>query len=362
MDSAGSVKLKDINSSSELIFIYNKGQKEILFHNLPLDSFFESVDMQTEPFFVNSFENNLTKEWQSCLQLKEKETHNFSRQAILANNTPVVFDFHVVGISLPSMDDKNLLLFFIRRTFALISTPDYGKDYAEFIDLAAHDLDAPLRKISLLIERLAHKNKAGSVSDIDDYIGRIQANLAEMRLLIDNLTRLAKVNATIPAKAFCNPENIVSEISDRWEERFKKKKVTLSVSPLPGLVGDCGQFKQLFSNLLDNSIKFSKEAGGSILVNSSSVTAEEKRCYPLSQEMAYGKITVTDNGIGFRDEYAEKIFEPFVRLNARSQYPGSGMGLAICKKIVENNNGIIYAKGEEDKGANFTVILPQSLD
>ena len=117
MNSAGLVKPEDINSPSELIFIYNKDQKEILFHNLPLDSFFESVDMQSEPFFVNSFEDNLTKEWQSCLQLKEKETHNFSRQTRLADNTPVVFDFHVVGISLPSPDNTNLLLFSIRRIF-----------------------------------------------------------------------------------------------------------------------------------------------------------------------------------------------------------------------------------------------------
>ena len=362
MNSVGSVNRKDINSSSELIVIYNKVQREILFHNLPLDSFFESINMQTEPFFVNSFEDNLTKEWQSCLLLKEKETYNFSRQAILADNTPVVFDFHVAGISLASTDNKSLLLFFIRRTFGLISTRDYGKDYAEFIDLAAHDLDAPLRKISLLLERLSYKSKAGTVSDIDDFIGRIQTNLSDMRFLLDSLTILAKVNSATPEKICCNTEDIVSEISDRWEERFKKRKVMLSVSSLPELVGDRNQFKQLFSNLLDNSIKFSKESGGAITVGSSSLTAEEKRRYPLKYETAYGKITVTDNGIGFRDEYAEKIFEPFVRLNARSQYPGGGMGLAICRKIVENNNGIIYAKGEEDKGANFTIILPQRFD
>jgi len=362
MHSGGSVKRKDINSSSELIVIYNKVQREILFHNLPLDSFFESIDWQTEPFFVSSFGDNMTKEWQSCLQLKEKETYNFSRQVTLADNTPVVFDFHVVGISLPTPDNKSLLLFFIRRTVGLISTPDYGKDYAEFIDLAAHDLDAPLRKISLLLERLSYKSKAGSVSDIDDYLSRIQANLSEMRFLLDSLTNLAKVNATTPEKMRCNPEIIVSEISDRWEDRFKKRKVMLTVSPLPELVGDCGQLKQLFCNLLDNSIKFSKEAGGNITVGSSSLTAEERRRYPLKYETTYGKITVTDNGIGFRDEYAEKIFEPFVRLNARSQYPGSGIGLSICRKIVENNNGIIYANGEEDKGANFTIILPQRLD
>src|SRR6476646_9631897 len=109
MNNTGSEKPKDINSSSELIVIYNKVQREILFHNLPLDSFFESINMQTEPFFVNCFADNLSKEWQTCLLLKEKETYNFSRQAILADNTPVVFDFHVVGINLDSTDNKNLL-------------------------------------------------------------------------------------------------------------------------------------------------------------------------------------------------------------------------------------------------------------
>ena len=362
MNSADLVKLKDMNSASELVFIYNKVQKEILFHSQPLDSFFGLVDMQTEPFFANSFEDGLNKEWQRCLQLTENETHNFSRLAITTNEIPVEFNFHVVGISLHSPAYKNLLLFIIRRALPLKITQDYGKDYAEFIDLAAHDLDAPLRKISLLIERLAYKSKFEPVRDIDDYIGRIQANIADMRLLVDSLTNLARINAAVPEKVFCNTGDIISEISNRWEERLRNKNLKLSVSPLPALYGDFGQLKQLFSNLLDNSIKFSKETGGNISVNSSLLTHEEKQRYPLTHDKAYGKITVADNGIGFRDEYANKIFEPFVRLNARSRYPGSGMGLAICKKIIENNNGIIYAKGEENKGADFTIILPQSFD
>src|SRR4029079_2560565 len=167
MNNAGLVKLNDMNSASELVFIYNKAHKEILFHNLPLDSFFGSVDLQTEPFFANTFKDDLIKEWQHCLELKEYETHNFSRFATIGDNIPVEFNFYVVGISLDSPDYKKLLLFIIRRELPLKITQDYGKDYAEFIDLAAHDLDAPLRKISLLIERLAHKSKSEPVPDID---------------------------------------------------------------------------------------------------------------------------------------------------------------------------------------------------
>ena len=360
MNIAGLMKPKYMNSASELVFIYNKAEKEILFHSLPLDSFFGSVNMQTEPFFANSFEDDLSKEWQRCLQLNENETHNFSRTAISADNNPVEFNFHVVGINLHSPAHKKLLLFIIRRALLLKTSQDYGKDYAEFIDLAAHDLDAPLRKISLLTERLAHKSKSGHIPDIEDYIGRIQANITDMRQLVDSLTTLARINSALHEKDLCDPGDIVGEISNRWEERLRSKKLKLSVSPLPRLYGNCGQLKQLFGNLLDNSIKFCKETGGSIWVNSSVLTQEERQL--LNHKTEYGKITVADDGIGFRDEYANKIFEPFVRLNARSRYPGSGMGLAICKKIVENNNGIIYAKGEENKGADFTIILPQSPD
>ena len=351
-----------MNSASELVFIYNQAQKEILFHSLPLDSFFESVDMTAEPLFVSGFDDKLTTEWQTCLQLKENETHNFSRQVVLAGTTPVHFDFQVIGISLPSTGIKNSLLFLIKKSSSLKTTPESGKDYAEFFDLAEHDMDAPLRKISLLVERIDHTYRTASWSDVDECISRIRANVTEMRYLVESLTKLARVSLLSTEKIICNPEEIVREIAVQWEGRLKENKLVLSVSRLPGLLGDHAQYKQLFSNLLDNSIKFSKETGGNITISSSPATQDEKQEHLLMPGTAYAKITVTDDGIGFNDEYAGKIFEPFVRLNARSRYPGSGLGLAICQRIAGNNNGTIYAKGEEDKGANFTIILPQSPD
>src|SRR4029079_10159500 len=140
---------------------------------------------------------------------KEYETHNFSRFATIGDNIPVEFNFYVVGISLDSPDYKKLLLFIIRRELPLKITQDYGKDYAEFIDLAAHDLDAPLRKISLLTERLAHKSKSGHIPGIEDYIGRIQANITDMRQLVDSLTTLARINSALHEKNLCDPGDIV---------------------------------------------------------------------------------------------------------------------------------------------------------
>jgi signal transduction histidine kinase len=97
-----------------------------------------------------------------------------------------------------------------------------------------------------------------------------------------------------------------------------------------------------------------------IKISSTQLSPDEKQSRGLQYNKDWYRIDVMDNGIGFRQEYAEKIFKPFIRLHGKSEYPGSGMGLAICKKIIENHGGVIYAEGNETTGATFTLILPQS--
>ena len=362
MYNAGSMKVSTMNSPSKLIFLYNKAEKKVLFHSLPFTPFFESVNIQMEPFFLNNFDNELLKQWVICLQLKEKESHDFSCKTLLTNGISVFFKFHVLGMSLPSPHYSSLLLFSIVKTIAKETAPDYRKDYAEFIDLAVHDMDAPLRKLSVLTERLTDKSKKNTIKDAENYISRIQANVADMRLIIESLSVLSKINLTIKEKNTCNTTNLLKEIAHKWEDRLNEKKIKLSVADLPGLFGDCNQIKQLFSCILDNAIKFSRESGGMINVKVADITHEEQILYGLLNPQTYTKIIVTDNGIGFRKEHAEKIFQPFVRLNGKTQYAGNGIGLAICKRIVEIHNGIIYAEGEENNGARIILILPQSPD
>jgi signal transduction histidine kinase len=118
--------------------------------------------------------------------------------------------------------------------------------------------------------------------------------------------------------------------------------------------------KQLFGNIVLNAIKFrSHSASPEIHVCCSIVTGPEKTALNLPDDIRFHKIEVQDNGIGFEPEYAQKIFQIFQRLNGKAEYPGSGIGLAICKKIVEKHNGVIFAKSLTDQGSTFTVILPE---
>jgi signal transduction histidine kinase len=236
------------------------------------------------------------------------------------------------------------------------------KDYAEFIDIAVHDLDAPLRKVSLLIDRLVHKNTTEPGGDLQDYFDRVQTSLKEMRTLIDRLSDFASLNSTARHNASCDMLSIINETLLEIRHKNPDKQIAASFSELPVLDGDKLQYRQLFQGLLQNAVSYNiKNQPVKIHITAEPLKDEEKGRLSLPMDKKYSKITVTDNGIGFEQQYAEKIFKPFTRLHGKSEYPGSGMGLAICRKIAENHNGIIYAESNQSKGASFTVILPQSL-
>lgn len=365
--------MNEDNSYTSLFFFYSTKDKEILFSSLPLDSFFgSSIDLQKEPPFLHAFKGNdtenITKEWQSCLQLKEKETRNFSFNTVTANNNSLLFDFSVLSIGPSSFSDSTGLLVHIKKTLPgqplylqNKSASNYQKDYAEFIELAAHDLDAPLRKLSVLIERLVNKINPGS-DDVAGYITRIQTCLSDMRSMIDSLSLLSGFSGLVQKNETCDTDAIVREtIEELLPETQDRKNVTIT-SSLPGLQGNRIQYRELFRNLIRNAILFSKsETIPVIELHSTLLSPEEREYFNLPAGSAYYKIVIADNGIGFRQEYSEKIFQPFIRLHGKSEYPGHGMGLAICKKIVENHRGIIYAEGNASEGARFILILPQTI-
>ena len=360
------------NSYAPLFFFYSTRGKEIVFSNLSLESFFGSPgDLKKEPSFLNAFNDNdtenLAKEWQSCLQLKEKETRNFSFNTVAANNNSLIFDFSALCIGPSSFSDSPGLLVHVKKTLTTLpssiqnkSASNYQKDYAEFIELAAHDLDAPLRKLSVLIDRLV--NKIDPVDDIAGYITRIQTCLSDMRSMIDSLSLLAGITTLVPENNTCSIDDIVRETIEELLPKEQDRKNVKVTSPLPALLGDSTQYKQLFRNLLRNAILFGKnETISSIELYSELLSPEEKKYFNLPGNHTYFKIVIADNGIGFRQEYSERIFQPFVRLHGKSEYPGHGIGLAICKKIVGNHQGIIYAEGNTNEGARFILILPQTI-
>jgi len=237
----------------------------------------------------------------------------------------------------------------------------YNEQVSDFVEAAAHDLHAPLRKLSILIDRVFTKHTEQFSADAKEYVTRINTCIEEMRSLIDGLTELARTDAHTFGFVDCDLNIIMRQILDMMNQEIQEKHAKIEVNPLPVLKGNYVQYQQLFKNLLENAIKFSnKDVSPEICISCEQVEKDEKIFFNLPLNKRYYKIEISDNGIGFNQVNAEKIFEPFVRLHSKSEYEGSGLGLSICKKIADNHDGIIYAEGDEKKGSRFTLILPET--
>lgn len=234
-----------------------------------------------------------------------------------------------------------------------------NRDLEEFAYVASHDLQEPLRKISTFGERL--KTQCASSLDKDGtlYLSRILASTENMRTLIDNLLEFSKTTRSSRAYVSCSLDQVIQHVLSDQELKIEETKTTLHVDKLPEIDAVPSEMRQLFNNLLSNALKFrKKDVDPVIQVQSSVLNDAERMKYHLHGDRKYFKINFIDNGIGFEQEYATKIFQIFQRLHGKAEYPGAGIGLAICKKIVDNHEGVIFASSQGD-GATFTIILPQ---
>jgi hypothetical protein len=236
-----------------------------------------------------------------------------------------------------------------------------NKELSAFNYAASHDLQEPLRKIQTFISRLEEK-EADKFSDSGhQYLERIKSASSRMRLLIDDLLQFSRTNK--PDKEFVNVDlnDLFENAKQDLALSILEKKAQITNDTLPTALVISFQIQQLFLNLLSNSLKYcKKDIPPLINVNYSLVSAKDESQLLKATKSKYHKITVTDNGIGFDQKYAEKIFDLFNRLHNKQDYSGTGIGLSIFKKIIENHRGFIFATGEVNVGSVFTVYLPFS--
>ncbi|HUM46671.1 MAG TPA: CHASE3 domain-containing protein [Chitinophagales bacterium] len=229
----------------------------------------------------------------------------------------------------------------------------------QFAYVASHDLQEPLRKILTFIDRIKSKSEATLNENSLNYLQRISNAAMRMRVLINDLLSYSRMTNIQFEILPVNLNELIADILNDLEVLIQQKSARVSYQGLPSIQGMKIQLQQLFQNLIINSLKFSVEdRPPEITIRSEFVTDPDEVPEMGKGKKRYCRIEFTDNGIGFDEKYEEKIFQIFQRLHGRTEYEGTGIGLAICKKIVENHKGTIIAKGYPGEGATFIITLP----
>jgi light-regulated signal transduction histidine kinase (bacteriophytochrome) len=225
--------------------------------------------------------------------------------------------------------------------------------------ISSHDLQEPLRKIQTLAGRILEKETQNLSDTGKDYFHRIQSAAGRMRQLIEDLLAYSRTNIAERKLEKVDLNVIIEEVKAELKENIEEKHAIIEVTEMCEMNLIPFQFRQLMHNLIRNSLKFSSpERPPHILIKSRIVKGSKLNNAKLVGSKDYCHISVTDNGIGFEPEYKDRIFEVFQKLHNKEEYEGTGIGLSIVKKIVENHNGIVTATSQLNQGATFDIYIP----
>jgi len=224
-----------------------------------------------------------------------------------------------------------------------------NKDLERFAFMASHDLQEPLRKIRIFCDRLLIKyNDIGKEDSIT--VGRIQQSAERMQALINDILAFSKMSVEPSSFVEGDLTGIVQELVEDMADEVKERNAKIIIKPLPSLSVSPGLMRTLFQNLINNAMKYKKENTNPLITIRSDNGNGSAR---------FNRIFVEDNGMGFDQKYAEEIFGMFRRLHSKDKFAGTGIGLALCKKIVEQHNGYISAQSKPDEGTTIIISLPR---
>jgi two-component system CheB/CheR fusion protein len=230
----------------------------------------------------------------------------------------------------------------------------------QFAFAASHDLQEPLRKIQVFTNLLIDKNKDNLNAESKTYLDKIDSAANKMTRLINDLLNFSKLSKDNEPFIGVDLNKVLEGVRNDFDLLIKQKGAMVKWDRLPVIEGIQLQMNQLFYNLIGNALKFQKDGVSPVIsITCSELSSEEiRRHSALDKNLLQYQIDIKDNGIGFDPQFSKQIFSIFQRLNNKAVYEGSGIGLALCKKIVNNHHGEIYAESSEGEGAVFSVILP----
>lgn len=231
-------------------------------------------------------------------------------------------------------------------------------DLQQFASVASHDLQEPLRKIQIFSNLLGERSGIALTPDSKKYLEKIIDSAGRMKTLILDVLNYSKLSANDNTFECIDLNEVVNELLEDFELIIQEKEATINAGNLPCIEVNRGQIRQVFQNLISNALKFSKKEQAPV-INISAKRFEKKSFDSNEQEDGpFCFISIKDNGIGFDERYVANIFALFERLHSKDVYEGTGIGLAITKKIIEKHNGLVSARSRVGEGADFLFILP----
>lgn len=300
--------------------------------------------------------------WQRLLTQKigisatnENVRRNGQRIICEWHSTPLIdIDGKTIGIASLAQDvttrtraEADLQLFATRLQLS-------NRELQDFASVASHDLQEPLRKIQAFGDRLRTKCKDTLSLEGQDYLDRMQSAAGRMQILINDLLAFSRVTTKAQPFVAINLSEVLQEVLSDLEVQLQRVGGQIEVTTLPTIEADPLQMRQLLQNLISNALKFHQPGVPPVVkiegqrLQAPGTLGRDRRC----------QITVSDNGIGFDEKYLDRIFTVFQRLHGRSEYEGTGVGLAICRKITERHGGTITARSQPGQGTTFIVTLP----
>jgi signal transduction histidine kinase len=235
-----------------------------------------------------------------------------------------------------------------------------NKELDQFAFIASHDLQEPLRKIRTFSDRIASKFSDKLDSEGKLYIDKMQVACGRMQNLINDILAFSKIVGTKDSLVYSDMNVILKDVLSDMDMQIQEKNAQITVDPLPKLFIYPTLIKPLFENILNNALKYSKKDIAPEIKITSKIESSEDSFNNIAVKK-YCRIQIQDNGIGFEQKYAEQIFKMFKRLHGNMEYAGTGIGLAICKKIIEEHYGYISATSIVDDGTVFTISFPLEI-